>query len=165
MTNAIMQMAAMSAALRMLLAGDPLTKPDDLLICASNELTEQLIKDMVANAANGRTTFLTLFYIEDDTARLDKVMVVDGSTEKNQINVGGGKLVEKANGSFAILSLNRDKPYEYAFGRNGHRLERRSVADVTDRAMMELRGLQALLAMAETAACVAEAQSASVSHC
>ena len=62
----------------------------------------------------------------------------------------------------AILSPNRDKPYEYAFSRNGRRLERRSVANVSDRALMELRGLQALLALAGTPACQAEANGASV---
>ena len=58
------QMAAMSAAMRILLAGHPLAKPDDLLIAASDEVTAPVIEMMMSHAANGRTTFLALFHIE-----------------------------------------------------------------------------------------------------
>lgn len=165
MTNAVTQMAAMSAALRMLMAGDPLSKPADLFIAASNELTQPLIQTMMSHAANRRSTFLALFKVEGDTALLEKVIVVDGSTKKGQINVSGGKFVQKADGVFAILSLSRAEPYEYSFSRDRRRLQRRSVKDVSDRAMMELRGLQALLAKAETPDCQAEAHGAAVSFC
>ena len=165
MTNAVTHMAAMSAAMRILLANDPLAKPAGLLIAAANELTKPLIEIMMTHAANGRTTFLALFNVEDDTALLEKVLVVDGSTTKNQINIGAGKFVQKAGGSFAILSLNRQEQYEYTFSRNGNRLQRRSVMDVSDRMTMELRGVQALLAKAQTPSCQVEALSASVRTC
>lgn len=165
MTNAFIQMAAMSASLRMLMAGDPLTKPDDLLIGASNELTQPLIEMMMAQANSRRSTLLLLFNVEGDAALLEKVLVVDGSTKKGQIYIGGGKLVAKADGSFAIRSQSREEPYEYTFSPNGRRLRRRTGLNASDGAMMELRGLQALLAKAETPECRAEAIGASVSAC
>lgn len=159
-------MAAITVAMRMLLAKDPLAKPADVLIGASRELTEPLIEMVMSHAANGRTTFLALFNVDaDGTALLDKVMIVDGSTTKNQINIGGGKFVQKSDGSFAILSLNRQDQYEYVFSRNGRRLQRRPVKDVSDRMTMELRGVQALLAKAQTPSCQVEALGASVSTC
>jgi hypothetical protein len=110
MTNAVTQMAAVSSAMRMLLANDPLAKPADLLIGASNELTQPLIEMMMTHAANRRTTFLAIFSIEDGTALLEKVLVVDGSTTKNQIQIGCGKFVQKADGSFAVRSFNLETP-------------------------------------------------------
>ena len=165
MTNAVTHMSAMSAAMRMLLACDPLAKPVDLMIGATDELTQPLIEMMITHAANRRTTFLLIFRVEDDIALLERVMVVDGLTTKNQINIGGGKFVQKPDGSFAIVSHNRAEPYEYTFSRNGRRLQRRRVKDVSDRATMELRGLQALMAKAQTPACQVEGIGASVSTC
>lgn len=92
-------------------------------------------------------------------------MIVDASTETNQINIGGGRFVEKADGTFAVLSINRDQPYEYGFSRYGNRLERRPVSQINDRAVMELRGLQALITKSGTAACQVEARSAFIRQC
>jgi hypothetical protein len=164
MTNPITQMAAMSAAMRMLLACNQRTKPNDLLIAASNKLTGQLIEMMMSHAAERRSTFLALFRVEDDTALLERIMIVDGSTKKDEIYVGGGKFVQKADGSFAILSISRE-PYEYGFSQGGRRLVRRAVKDDSNRAVLELRGLQALISKAQTPACRAEARTASISHC
>jgi len=164
-TSATTQMAAMSAAIRVLLAGDPLAKPADLLIAASNEVTPRLIEMMMSHAANGRTTFLALFHIDGDTALLERIMVVDGTTTKRQINVGGGKFIQKADGNYAIASISTDDPYEYTLCRNGRQLRRRSVENGSNRALMELRGMQALVTEAATAACQAEAASASITHC
>ena len=165
MTNAVTHMAAVSAAMRMLLACDQLAKPVDLMIGATDELTQPLIEIMLTHAANRRTTFLLIFTVEDDTALLERVMVVDGSTTKNQINIGAGKFIQRADGSFAIRSCNRAASYEYVFSRNGHRLQRRSVVDLSDQANMELRGLQALLAQAQLPLCQLEAVGASVARC
>jgi len=165
MTNAVNQMAAMSAAMRMLLANDPLAKPADLLIGASNELSEPIIEMMMAHASQRRTTFMALFTIEDDTALLEKVMVVDGSTTKNRINIGAGKFVQKDDGSFAVLMCSCGGPREYSFSGDGRRLLRRDATGSSDRATMELRGLQALLAKAQTPSCQVEALGASVSSC
>ena len=165
MTNVVTHMAAMSAAMRMLLSCDPLAKPVDVMIGATDELTQPLIEMMLTHAANRRTTILLIFTVEDDAALLERVTVVDGSTTKNHINIGGGKFVQRADGSFAILSLNRAEPYEYTFSRNGRRLHRRSVKDVSDRATMELRGLKALMAQAQTPICQVEGIDASVSTC
>ncbi len=160
---AVTHMAAITVAMRMLLANDPLAKPADLLIAASRALTEPLIDMMMSHAANGRTTFVALFNVDaDDTALLDKVMVVDGSTTKNQINIGGGKFVQKEDGRFAILLLNHRDQYEYVFSRNGRRLRRRAVKNVSNRMAMELRGMQALLSKAQTPSCQVEALGASV---
>jgi len=164
MTNPYTQMAAISAAMRMLLAGDKLAKPDGLLIAAANEVTGDLIQMMMSHAANRCSTFLALFHIEGDTALLERVMVVDGSTKEGEINVGGGKFVQEADGSFAILSINRDEPYSYSFSKGGRRLVRMAVKDDSNRATMELRGLQALIAKAGTPACRAEARTASISY-
>ncbi len=164
MTNPITQMAAMSAAMRMLLACNQRTKPNDLLIAASNELTGQLIEMMMSHAAERRSTFLALFRIEGDTALLERIMIVDGSTKKDEIYVGGGKFVQKADGSFAILSISRE-PYEYGFSQGGRRLVRRAVKDDSNRAVLELRGLQALISKDQTPDCRAEARTASISHC
>lgn len=84
---------------------------------------------------------------------------------KGEINIGTGNFVQKADGSFAVLSLNRDKPYEYFFSRGGRRLERRAVTDDSHRAVMEMRGLQALMAKAATPGCRAEARTASMTDC
>ena len=165
MKTIVTQMAAMSAAMRVLLAGDPLAKPAELMIGASNEVTQPLIEMMMHHAANGRTTFLALFHIDGDTALLERIMVVDGTTTKRQINVGGGKFIQKADGSFAIASISTDDPYEYILCRNGWQLRRRSASNSIDRALMELRGMQALVTEAASAACQAEADSASVTHC
>ena len=159
------QMAAMSAAMRILLAGHPLAKPDDLLIAASDEVTAPILQMMMSHAANKSATFLALFQIEDDTALLDKIMIVDGSTKKGEINICGGKFVQKPDGTFVILSVARDEPYEYCFSRRGRRLIRRAVSDDSNRAVMELRGLQAIIAKAGTPACRAEARTASIDHC
>lgn len=164
MTNPFTQMAAMSAAMRMLLASDQLAKPDDLLIAAANELTGEFIQMMMSHAANRCSTFLALFHIEDDLALLERVMIVDASTTAGEINVGGGKFVQKADGSFGILSINRDEPYLYSFSKGGRSLVRTAVKDDSNRATMELRGLQALIAKAGTPACRAEACNASISY-
>lgn len=164
MTNAATQMAAMSAAMRTLLAGHPVAKPDNLLIAASDEVTAPVIEMMMSHAARRHSTFLALFHIEDDTALLDRVMIVDGSTIKGEVNICGGKFVQKPDGKFAILSIARDQPYEYCLVKGGRGLERRAVDDDSNRAVMELRGLQALIAKAGTPACQAEARTASIMH-
>jgi len=164
MNDTVTQMGAMSAALRMLLAGHPLRKPADVLVAASNGVTPEIITMMMSHAGCGRTTFLALFDVEDDTALLSRVMIVDGTTTKRQINIGGGKFVQKADGSYAILSINRDQPYEYSFSHGGRHLERQSVPDSADRAMMELSGMQALVSKAGSPACLEEARTASISH-
>lgn len=165
MKTIVTQMAAMSAAIRVLLARDPLAKPPELMIGASSEVTRPLIELMMAHAANGRTTFLALFHIDGDTALLERIMVVDGTTTKRRINVGGGKFIQKEDGSFAIASISTDDPYEYILFCNGRQLRRRSAENSTDRALMELRGLQALVTVAASAECQAEASSASVNLC
>ena len=165
MNNAANQMAAMSAAMRMLLAGHRLAKPDNLLIAASNGVTEPIVDLMMSHAIAGRSTFLALFNVEDDTALLERVMICDGSTQKGEINIGGGSFVQTASGSFAIRSANRDAPYEYVFSRRGRRLERRAVLDDSNRAVLELRGVQALMAKAATPACRDEARTATMSDC
>lgn len=108
--------------------GHPLAKPDDLLIAASDEVTAPILQMMMSHAANKSATFLALFQIEDDTALLDKIMIVDGSTKKGEINICGGKFVQKPDGTFVILSVARDEPYEYCFSRRGRRLIRRAVS-------------------------------------
>lgn len=164
MNDIVTQMAAVSAALRMLLAGHPERKPDELFVVASTGTTPELLDTMMSHALGGRTTFLAMFDVEEDRALLSRVMVVDGSTTKGQIQIGGGKFVKRADGSFAILSISRDDPYEYSFSSNGRRLQRRSVPDSKNRAMLELRGMQALLTKAATAPCQAEARSTSINH-
>lgn len=165
MNNAANQMAAVSAAMRMLLAGDPLIKPDDLLIAAVNEVTGSVVEFMVSHAMQGRSTFLAVFNVDEGTALLERVLICDGSTLAGEINIGAGSFIQKANGRFAIRSANRDAPYEYFFSRGGRRLARRGVADDSDRAAMKLRGLQALMVKAATPACRAEAHSASMTYC
>lgn len=164
-TTVTTQMAAMSAAIRILLSGDPLAKPAELLVAAGNEVTPALIKMMVSHAGIGRTTFLALFHIDEDMALLERIMVVDGTTTKRQINICGGKFIEKADGSYAIASISTEDPYEYTLCRKGRQLRRRSVENSANRALMELRGMQALVTEAATAACQAEAASASITHC
>lgn len=164
MTNPVLQMAAMSAAARMLLAGHNLKKPDDVLIAACTGGPGRYVQTMMAHAAQRRSTLLLIFSVIEETPFLDRIMVVDASTEKNQINIGGGKFVQKLDGSFAVLSINRDEPYEYGFSRCGSRLERRPLGPINDRAVMELRGLQTLINKSATAACQAEARSASISQ-
>lgn len=161
MTDTVTQMAAMSAALRMLLADHPLRKPDNLLIAASNEVTAAIINMMMSHASSGRSVFLALFEVDGGAALMSRVMIVDGSTTKGQINIGGGKFVKKGDSSFAILSINRNDPYEYAFDHGGHHLTRKAVVKSRDRALMELHGMQALITKAGTAACQAEARDAS----
>lgn len=163
--NAANQMASMSAAMRMLLSGDRLAKPDNLLIAAASGVSESILDMMMSHAMQGRSTFLAVFDVEDDIALLAKIMIFDGSTKKGEINVGNGKFVQRADGSFAILSINRDDPYLYRFSRGGRRLERRAVSDDCKRAIMEMRGLQALVAKAATPACQTEARTATMSNC
>ncbi|MXO76180.1 hypothetical protein GRI40_13255 [Altererythrobacter aerius] len=160
MKNALIQMGAVSAALRMLLANHQLAKPNDLLIAAADGVTETIIEMMMSHAFAGRSTFLAVFRTEDDIALLDRIMVVDGTSKKGQIDVCIGKFVRKADGTFALRSANREKPYEYVFDRGGRRLKRWAVKDDRDRAMMEIRGLQALMEKAATAACLEEGRSA-----
>lgn len=165
MINAANHMAVMSAAMRMLPAGDRLAKPDDLLIAAASEVSGPIIGMMMSHAAHRRATFLALFQVEDDTALLEKIMFVDGSTRKGEIKIGAGKFAQTADGSFAILSINRDGPYEYRFSRGGGRLERRAVRDDSNCSAMDMREMQALLAEAATPACRAEPSFASISDC
>lgn len=163
MTNATNQMAAMSVAMRMLLANHPLTKPTNLLIAACDGVAESTLDMMMRHGLEGRATFLAIFEVAEDIAFLAKVMIVDGATTKGEINVCNCQFVQKTNGSFAIRSMNRDQPYEYSFTRGGRRLQRRAVKDDSDRGIMEIRGLQALLAKAATPACRAEAFTATTS--
>ncbi len=165
MTDAVTQMAAISAATRMLLAGHRYRKPDDVLIAACEGAPGNVIEFMMRDAAQKRSTLLLIFSTVEDTPFLERIMIVDASTEKNHVNIGGGKFVQKADGSFAVLSINRDQPYEYGFSRCGSRLERRAAGYINDRAVMELSGLQALITKSGTAACQAEARSASIRHC
>ena len=165
MNNAANQMAAMSAAMRMLLARDPLIKPDDLLIAAANEVTAGVVDLMMSHAIAGRSTSLAVFHVEEGAALLERVLICDGSTSMGEIQIGVGSFIQKASGSFAIRSANRDAPNEYFFSRGGRRLARRPVADDSDRAVMEVRGLQALMAKAATPACREEARTASMTDC
>lgn len=165
MKNAEIHMGAMSAALRMLLANHQLTKPNDLLIAATDGVTETILKMMMSHAFAGHSAFLIVFRTEDDNALLDRIMIVDSTSKTGQIDVGVGKFVRKADGTFAVRSANRDKPYEYVFDRGGHRLKRRAVKDGRTGAMMETRGLQALLTKAATPACLEEARRASMTDC
>ena len=156
------QMAATSAALRMLLADHSLRKPDDLLIAASNGVSLGVLNMMMSHAFDGRSVMLVLFDVDDDLALMSRVMVVDGSTTKGQINIGGGKFVRKADGTYAIWSINRDDPYEYGFSGSGRRLVRRAINDDSNRAILEIRGMQALIAKAGTPICLGEAYDASL---
>ncbi len=52
----------------------------------------------------------------------------------------------------------------WMFSKGGRRLVRTAVKDDSNRATMELRGLQALIAKAGTPACRAEARTASISY-
>ena len=165
MDNPVTQMAAISAAMRMLLAGNLRAKPDDLLIAASNGLTAPIVEMMMAHAANKRSTFLILFHVEGDRALTEKVIIVDASTKKGEINIGGGKFILKSDGKFAISSMNREEPYEYRFDRSGRRLVRHKVRGDCNPAVMELRGLQALIAKAATFECQREAIQLSVNCC
>ena len=162
MNDIVTQMAAISAAMRMLLAGHPIAKPSNLLIAAASGLTEPLIETVMSHAASKRSTFLALFQIRGGTAYLEKVLVVDGSTKKGEINIGGGKFIRKPDGRYAILSLNRNEPYQYTLRNSGRRLVR-STADIEgDRAFMEFLGLQDLLSKAATPECQEEAAQRSV---
>gem|GEM_PF-5201253 len=165
MINAVTQMAAMAAAARMLLAGHLYRKPDDVLIAACAGVPRNVIELMMQEAAHKRSTLLLIFSTVENTPFLERIMIVDASTEANQINIAGGKFVQKADGSFAVLSVNRDQPYEYAFSRCGSRLQRLPVSHIHDRAVMELRGLQALITKSGTDACQTEARSASIRYC
>ena len=119
---------------------------------------------MMSHALEGRSVILVLFDVDEDLALMSRVMVVDGSTTKGQINVGGGKFVQKADGTYAIWSINRDDPYEYGFNQSGRRLVRRAISDDSNRATLEIRGMQALIAKAGTPACLAEAYDASLNQ-
>jgi hypothetical protein len=165
MNDTISQMAAITAAIRMLLSGHRVTKPRDLLIAASTSLTAPLVELMMSHAAAKRSTFLALFREEDGVALLEKILVVDASTKKSEINVGAGQLIRKPDGSFAILSANREKPYEYRLANSGRRLVRRAVDDRGHRATMELEGLKALMAKAAMQECQEEALQRSVYNC
>ena len=157
-------MAAMSAALRMLLASHPLRKPGDLLVAASDGVSPGVANMMMSHALEGRSVILVLFDVDEDLALMSRVMVVDGSTTKGQISVGGGKFVQKADGTYAIWSINRDDRYEYRFSQSGRRLVRGAISDDSNRATLEIRGMQALIAKAGTPACLAEAYDASLNQ-
>ena len=157
MNNPVTQMAAISTAMRMLLADNIRAKPDDLLIAASTGVTPSIAEMMMGHATDKRSIFLIIFHIEDELALMEKVMVVDGSTAKGEINIGCGKFVRKPDGSFAVLSISQAKPYEYRFNRSARRLVRRAVREEGNRALMELEGLQALIAKAATVECQTEA--------
>ncbi len=165
MTDPVTQMAAISAATRMLLAGHVYRKPDDVLIAACAGCPGDVIEFMMRDAAQKRSTLLLIFSIVEDMPFLERIMIVDASTETDQINIGAGKFVQNPDGSFAVLSINREQPYEYVFSRCGSRLERRAKQHINDRAVMELRGLQALIIKSGTDACQAEARSAFIRHC
>jgi hypothetical protein len=165
MNDTVTQMAAISAAIRMLLSGHRVAKPRDLLIAASTSLSEPLVELMMAHAAAKRSTFLALFREEDGVVLLEKILVVDASTKKSEINIGAGQLIRKPDGSFAILSANRDAPYEYSLSNSGRRLVRRAANGPRNRASMELEGLKALMQKAAMQECQEEALQRSVYNC
>lgn len=160
MNTNIIHMAAMSSAIRKLLSGKPNTKPETLLIAAAQEPTQAIIAQMLSIAKTGGTTFLALFSVEDDAVLLDRIMIVDGTTNPQIIQVGCGNFIEKADGTYAIASLSVEDGYEYVFNRGGRELKRRTVVHASDRALMEMRGIQALITKAASVACQAEAATA-----
>ncbi len=165
MNNTVTQMAAITAAMRMLLSGHRSAKPRDLLIAASHGLTEPLVELMMSHAAAKRSTFLALFREDEGTVLLDKILVVDASTKKSEVNIGAGQLIRKQNGTFAILSANRSEPYEYSLSSSGKRLVRRVSDGQGNRALMELEGLKALMTKAARQECQKEALQRSVYNC
>lgn len=153
--SAVKHMAAMTAAMRTLLADHKKLKPKDLQIVAATGLSESLVNMMLSTALGGCSTLLALFNIESPDTTLEKIFFVDGSTRKD-INIGVGRFIQKTNGRFAILSANRDRPYEYAFSRCNRRLVRRAVQGDVDHAFMELNAMRALLAEAASPECRGE---------
>lgn len=160
MNKAQIHMAAMSIAIRKLMAGHPLAKPDTLAIAAAEEVTTAIISRMLSVARMGGTTFLALFRVEDDEALLERIMICDGTTSKNVIQVGCGNFIAQADGTYAIASFNMEDGYQYTISRNGRRLRRRPTRHAADRALVEVRGIQALMTEAASADCQAEAVSA-----
>lgn len=162
MNNAMMHVAAMSAAMRKLLAGKPLAKPDNVEIAAAQEISPEIIARMLELARLGGTTFLALFTVEGDEALFEKVMIADGSTGHRQIKIGCGKFIQKSNNSFAIASFDPEDAYEYAFTRKGRTLVRRSITPAASRALEEMRGIQALVTLAASDDCQEEARTACI---
>lgn len=156
-------MAAMSAAMRILLAGKRLAKPENVEIAAALDLSPAIIQRMLELGKLGGTTFLALFAADGEEALLEKVIIMDGSTTGHrQIRLTCGKFIGKENGTYAIASWDPQDAYEYAFARGGLSLVRRSALSATDRAFGEMRGAQALVTLAASAQCQKEAASAAV---
>lgn len=156
--HAVNQIAAMSAAMRILLTGYETRKPDDLQIVAATGVSGETLQESMAFAASGYSTFLAIFNIDGSEATLEKVVFVVPSPRKKrmEINLGVGSFVQKDDGSFAILSNNTATPFEYAISRSGRRLIRRSVKERGNRAGMQLNGLRALFAKAAEPECRGE---------
>lgn len=156
-------MAAMSAAMRMLLAGKRLSKPENVEIAAAFELSPAIIQRMLELGKFGGTTFLALFSADGEEALLERIVVMDGSTTGHrQIQLCCGKFIKKADGTYAIAGFDTDDCWEYVFARGGRTLMRRSAMPSTDRAFGEMRGAQALVTLAASAQCQKEAASACI---
>ena len=161
-TKNMHHMAAMSAAMRRLLAGMPLAKPENVEIASAQVASPAIIERMLDLARLGGTTFLPLFSADDEEILLERILIADGITGHRQIRLGCGKFIEKSDGTYAIASYDIDDAYEYAFVRNGRTLKRRAATPTMDRALGEMRGVQALVTLAASADCQNEASSACI---
>lgn len=148
------QLAATSAALRILLSGCPLAKPDNVQIVASLGFPATELAQFVGLAREGRNTILLIFEEQDGEAVFRQIIVVDGTSDTQQIYVGTCLPILKADGTFALLSQNED-PQEICFVDKGTVLSRKA-ATVENQERLQERGLRALERKAESKEAMSE---------
>jgi hypothetical protein len=148
------QMAAMSAALRMLLSGHPLAKPTNVQIIAAGAFPAREAAQFVSLAGTGQNTLLLVFNTDGAEPILRFVMVFDGVTDPDQVYAGTCSVIQKADGTFALLSQN-EEVFEITFSKMGRTLNRTRVQP-ENRASQEEAGLRALREMAASDSAIHE---------
>lgn len=148
---AVKHMAATTAAVKMLLgAGHEIER---FQVYGGTGFPENHGDQLGLATKQGISTLMVTFRLEGDQALVDRMLMFCVDKKKQQLCMSFCSLVQTEDGRFALRLMARDNPAEYVFSRSSRRLVLRKVADDSTRAVLELMGLQALLARAAEPDC------------
>jgi hypothetical protein len=149
--EAIKQMAATCAALKMLLGGG--SEISHFQVYGGTGLPEGQCDQIGMATKQGISTLMVTFQCEGGQALVDKMLLFSVSKNKQQLSISYCSFVQSEDGRFALRLMGREDPAEHVFSRSTSRLVRRKVKDDSLRATAELNGLQALLTKASEPTC------------
>lgn len=149
--EAVKQMAATCAALKMLLGGG--REISQFQVYGGTGFPEAQSDQIGTATKQGVSTLMVTFRCEGSQALVDKMLLFSVSKNKQQLSISYCSFVQSEDGRFALRLMGRNQPTEHVFSRSSSRLVCRPVKDDSTRATAELNGLQALLTKAAEPAC------------